>query len=51
MNAWVQEDPPNGGETSFPKGGTGAGFKVKPVKGDAVLFYNLLEDGNGKGTK
>lgn len=42
-----QEDPPNGGETSFPKGGTGAGFKVKPVKGNAVLFYNLLEDGNG----
>mmetsp|Transcript_1809 Transcript_1809/g.3412 ORF Transcript_1809/g.3412 Transcript_1809/m.3412 type:complete len:501 (+) Transcript_1809:53-1555(+) len=42
-----QEVPSNGGETSFPKGGTGAGFKVKPKKGDAVLFYNLLEDGNG----
>ena len=39
--------PSNGGETSFPKGGTGGGFKVKPSKGDAVLFYNLLEDGNG----
>jgi prolyl 4-hydroxylase len=24
-----------------------AGFKVRPVKGSAVLFYNLLEDGNG----
>ena len=22
-------------------------MKVKPVKGTAVLFYNLLEDGNG----
>jgi len=42
-----QEDPQAGGETAFPKGGHGGGFKVKPVKGDAVLFYNLLEDGNG----
>ena len=25
----------------------GRGFKVKPKKGSAVLFYNLLEDGNG----
>jgi len=23
------------------------GFKVEPKKGSAVLFYNLLEDGNG----
>ena len=23
------------------------GFKVAPKKGHAVLFYNLLEDGNG----
>ena len=23
------------------------GFKVAPKKGTAVLFYNLLEDGNG----
>ena len=36
-----------GGETSFPKGADGQGFKVMPKKGDAVLFYNLLEDGNG----
>ena len=36
-----------GGETSFPKGANGEGFKVRPVKGNAVLFYNLLEDGNG----
>lgn len=38
-----------GGETSFPKGITenGQGFKVHPGKGSAVLFYNLLEDGNG----
>ena len=43
-----QESPNAGGETSFPKGGPNAqGFKVKPVKGQAVLFYNLLEDGNG----
>ena len=25
----------------------GAGIKVSPKKGSAVLFYNLLEDGNG----
>lgn len=36
-----------GGETAFPKGANGRGFKVQPKKGDAVLFYNLLEDGNG----
>lgn len=43
-----QETPKSGGETSFPKGGEdGQGFKVRPVKGQAVLFYNLLEDGNG----
>jgi prolyl 4-hydroxylase len=37
-----------GGETSFPKGGSDhQGFKVRPRKGHAVLFYNLLEDGNG----
>jgi prolyl 4-hydroxylase len=41
-----QEDPEAGGETSFPKSDTGNGFKVRPVKGTAVLFYNLLEDGN-----
>jgi prolyl 4-hydroxylase len=43
-----QEGPGDGGETAFPKGGSdGKGFKVRPVKGNAVLFYNLLEDGNG----
>ena len=38
-----------GGETSFPKavGRDGHGYKVRPKKGTAVLFYNLLEDGNG----
>ena len=36
-----------GGETAFPKGKGGRGFKVRPAKGSAVLFYNLLEDGNG----
>jgi prolyl 4-hydroxylase len=41
-------DGPNaGGETAFPKGADGAGFKVSPRKGSAVLFYDLLEDGNG----
>lgn len=42
-----QADPEAGGETAFPKGGVGGGIKVKPVKGTAVFFYNLLEDGNG----
>lgn len=42
-----QADPAAGGETSFPKAGTGGGIKVVPKKGMAVLFYNLLEDGNG----
>ena len=41
-----QESPHAGGETSFPKGVGGRGFKVHPGKGSAVLFYNLLEDGN-----
>jgi len=36
-----------GGETAFPKAANGMGFKVHPGKGSAVLFYNLLEDGNG----
>ena len=44
-----QEDSEAGGETAFAKGvgRTGQGFKVHPRKGAAVLFYNLLEDGNG----
>jgi prolyl 4-hydroxylase len=41
------EDEFAGGETAFPKGADGLGFKVSPRKGSAVLFYNLLEDGNG----
>lgn len=42
-----QLDSDAGGETAFPKGGPEGGFKVRPVKGSAVAFYNLLEDGNG----
>jgi prolyl 4-hydroxylase len=42
-----QLHPNAGGETAFPKGLNGRGFKVHPGKGSAVLFYNLLEDGNG----
>ena len=43
-------DPPHahaGGETSFPKGNNGMGVKVLPKRGSAMLFYSLLEDGNG----
>lgn len=35
-----------GGETSFPKSAEGP-IKVHPGKGSAVLFYDLLPDGNG----
>lgn len=38
--------PDAGGETSFPKAADGRGIKVHPGKGNAVLFYDLLEDGN-----
>jgi prolyl 4-hydroxylase len=38
-----QPDVDAGGETAFPK----AGFKVRPRKGMGVLFYNMLDDGNG----
>eukprot|EP01041_Mallomonas_annulata_P007474 gene7474-15296_t len=38
--------PDAGGETAFPKAAGGRGVKVHPGKGSAVLFYNLLEDGN-----
>lgn len=41
------DDSDAGGETSFPKAAGGKGFKIHPGKGNAVLFYNLLEDGNG----
>ena len=40
-------EPEKGGETAFPKGADGQGIKVIPKKGMAVLFYDLLEDGNG----
>lgn len=42
-----QADDTAGGETAFPKAGTKGGIKVVPKKGNAVLFYNLLKDGNG----
>ena len=41
-----QASPNAGGETSFPKAANGRGIKVHPGKGSAVMFYNLLEDGN-----
>jgi prolyl 4-hydroxylase len=42
------ESPTAGGETAFTKGGEdGLGFKIHAGKGNAVLFYDLLEDGNG----
>ena len=47
MYLTTQVDEGAGGETSFPKGGSGAGFKVQPKKGTSVIFYNLLPDGNG----
>eukprot|EP01035_Chromulina_nebulosa_P017509 gene17509-23068_t len=45
-----KESEQAGGDTSFPKAvidGQQVGIKVHPGKGSAVLFYNLLEDGNG----
>ena len=42
-----------GGETAFPQAAMAdgsTGFKIHPGKGNAVLFYNLLEDGNGDAT-
>ena len=42
-------DDLEGGETSFPlwlNAGTSDALKVKPERGKAVLFYNLLPDGN-----
>ena len=40
-------DKYSGGETAFPKGNGGTGLKISPKRGTAVLFYSLLEDGNG----
>jgi len=36
-----------GGHTGFPKAYNGRGLRVRPPKGSGVLFYSLLEDGNG----
>lgn len=38
--------PERGGATSFPKAFNGKGFQVVPNVGDAILFYNMLPDGN-----
>ncbi|KAJ8602110.1 hypothetical protein CTAYLR_001601 [Chrysophaeum taylorii] len=38
--------PDEGGATSFPKAFNGKGLQVVPNRGDAVLFYNMLPDGN-----
>lgn len=40
-------DPIEGGETSFPLGDGGKGFKIHPGEGSVIFFYNLLADGNG----
>lgn len=42
-----QDDQNTGGETSFPKAIKNHSIHIKPVKGTAVFFYNLLPDGNG----
>ena len=43
-------EPTAGGQTAFPKAtdaATGAkGLAIHPGKGSAILFYNLLPDGN-----
>eukprot|EP00613_Pedinella_sp_CCMP2098_P015363 CAMPEP_0171747796 /NCGR_PEP_ID=MMETSP0991-20121206/39687_1 /TAXON_ID=483369 /ORGANISM="non described non described, Strain CCMP2098" /LENGTH=412 /DNA_ID=CAMNT_0012347963 /DNA_START=304 /DNA_END=1542 /DNA_ORIENTATION=- len=41
-------DPPAGGQTAFPKalGRDGEPLALHPGKGSAILFYNLLPDGN-----
>ena len=38
--------PDEGGATSFPKANDGMGVQVVPARGDAVLFYSMLPDGN-----
>ena len=42
-----QLDEYSGGETWFPKARNGKGINIHPGKGNAVLFYDLLADGNG----
>ena len=44
------ERRPSAGGTSFPKAYAGRGLEARPPKGDAVLFYSLLPDGNGDET-
>lgn len=45
-------DDMEGGETSFPRWlnaetkNKGSALKVKPERGKAILFYNMLPDGN-----
>jgi len=36
-----------GGGTGFPKAASGRGMTIHPPRGAAVLFYNMLPDGNG----
>jgi len=36
----------DGGETGFPKANNGKGLKLHPGKGNSLLFYSMLEDGN-----
>ena len=36
-----------GGETVFPKARNGKGMLAHPGKGNSLMFYSLLEDGNG----
>ena len=38
--------PPDGGWTAFPRADSPEPLLVQPVKGTAVLFYNMLPDGN-----
>ena len=40
------EEEDAGGETGFPLAFGGEGFFLRPPRGDAVLFYDMLEDGN-----
>eukprot|EP01084_Bolivina_argentea_P124597 220779_1 len=41
-----QSSPNAGGETRFPKADEGRGVALHPGKGNSVLFYSMLEDGN-----
>jgi len=40
------EPAARGGATLFPKAADGTGLSIKPPRGSAVLFYNMLPDGN-----